>query len=65
MSNKKKSLADSQGACEPYLGSVCSKYIGHDYVYITEGFSQSYIEQKLQSAFSMISSYPGEKQYNA
>jgi hypothetical protein len=51
-----RGLADEKGACEPYVGTVCSKFVGHDYVFIVSGMSQNSIEQKLQSAFSVISS---------
>ncbi len=36
------------GVCEPYVGTACSKYIGQDYVFVSQGLTQSYIEQKLQ-----------------
>ena len=47
---------DERGVCEPYVGTVCSNFVGHDYVFVASGMSQSFIEQKLQSAFSVISS---------
>lgn len=51
-----RGLAAEKGVCEPYVGTVCTKYVGHDYVFVVNGMSQNYIEQKLQSAFSVISS---------
>ena len=48
----------SGGNCEPYLGSVCAKYVGQSYVFVSEGLSQVYIEQKLQAAFTVISASP-------
>ena len=39
---------DFAGVCEPYVGTACSKYIGQDYVFVSQGLTQSYIEQKLQ-----------------
>ena len=54
--NERKLLNDEKGVCEPYVGVVCSKYVGSDYVFVADGLSQSYVEQKLQSAFSVISS---------
>ena len=47
-----------RGHCQPYLGNACSKYVGSEYVYVSEGLTQTYIEQKLQSAFSVISKSP-------
>ena len=54
----KLSPAGQRGACEPYVGSACSEYVGQDYVFVAEGLSQVYIEQKLSAAFSVISSSP-------
>ena len=59
-----KRLTDEKGACEPYIGTVCAKYIGQDYVYITDGLAQNYLEQKLQSAFSIISSSTGDNDFH-
>ncbi len=46
------------GQCQPYLGKVCGKYVGNDYVFVSEGLSQEYIEQKLSAAFAVISASP-------
>ena len=50
--------AGQRGACEPYVGSACAKWVGQDYVFVSEGLSQVYIEQKLSAAFSVISASP-------
>ena len=47
-----------RGRCQPYLGTVCSKYVGQEYVFVTEGLNQNHIERKLASAFSAIKSSP-------
>lgn len=49
---------ERNGSCQPYIGSVCSKYVGNEYVFVTEGLTQLYIEQKLQAAFTVISASP-------
>ena len=49
---------ERRGHCEPYVGTACSKYVGDEYVFVTEGITQDYIERKLSSAFSVISSSP-------
>ena len=36
----KLSPAGQRGACEPYVGSACSEYVGQDYVFVAEGLSQ-------------------------
>ena len=45
---------EQSGFCQQYHGSVCSKYIGNNYIYISEGLSHEYIERKLQGVFSAI-----------
>jgi len=47
------------GSCQPYVGSVCSKYVGQEYVFITEGLTLQYIEQKLNAALTVITASPG------
>ena len=47
------------GTCQPYVGSVCSKYVGQEYVFITEGLTLQYIEQKLNAALTVITASPG------
>ena len=42
------------GSCQPYVGSVCAKYVGREYVFVTEGLTQQYIEQKLTAALTVI-----------
>ena len=42
------------GDCQPYLGSVCSRFIGNSYIFVTRGLNQEYIERKLAQAFSVI-----------
>jgi hypothetical protein len=46
------------GTCQPYVGSVCSKYVGQEYVFITEGLTLQYIEQKLNAALTVITASP-------
>jgi len=46
------------GSCRPYEGSVCAKYVGQEYVFVAEGLSQHYVEQKLKAAFAAISTSP-------
>lgn len=46
------------GVCEPYVGTACAKHIGKDFIYVTDGLSQAYIEQKLLSAFAVITQSP-------
>ena len=47
-----------RGHCQYYEGNACSKYIGLNYVYVSEGLTQQYIEHKLQSTFSVITNSP-------
>ncbi len=47
-----------RGVCEPYVGTACSKYVRQEYVFVAEGLSQEYIEQKLSAAFTVISASP-------
>jgi hypothetical protein len=44
-----------QGPCQPYVGSLCSKYIGQEYVFVPQGLSQEYIEEKVNETFTAIS----------
>ncbi|XP_059082576.1 tyrosine-protein kinase transmembrane receptor Ror-like [Tigriopus californicus] len=46
------------GNCQPYVGTVCAKYIQQEYVFVSAGLSQTYVEQKLQAAFSVITMSP-------
>jgi hypothetical protein len=46
------------GTCQPYVGSVCAKYVGQEYVFVTEGLTQQYIEQKLTAALTVITASP-------
>lgn len=46
------------GTCQPYVGKVCSKYVGQEYVFITQGLTQEYIEQKLNAALQVITNSP-------
>jgi len=41
--------------CQPYVGSLCSKYIGQEYVFVPQGLSQEYIEEKVNETFTAIS----------
>ena len=54
----KLSPVRQQGLCKPYVGLACSKYVGQDYIFVSEGLLQVYIEQKLSAAFSIILSSP-------
>ena len=47
-----------RGSCQPYLGTACSKYVGQEYVFVSEGLNQNHIERKLASAFSAIKNSP-------
>ena len=47
-----------RGSCQPYLGTACSKYVGQEYVFVSEGLNQNHIERKLASAFSAIKASP-------
>uniref|UniRef100_A0A0K2TIM1 Tyrosine-protein kinase receptor n=2 Tax=Lepeophtheirus salmonis TaxID=72036 RepID=A0A0K2TIM1_LEPSM len=49
---------ESGGSCQPYLGSVCSQYVGNEYVFVGSQLSQDYVEKKLQAAFLAISTSP-------
>jgi len=42
---------EASGFCQQYFGTVCAKYIGNNFIYISEGLSQEYIEKKLQGVF--------------
>ena len=45
---------EQSGYCQQYHGTVCSEYIGSNYIYISEGLSHEYIERKLQGVFTAI-----------
>ena len=45
---------EQSGYCQQYHGTVCSQYIGSNYIYISEGLSHEYIERKLQGVFTAI-----------
>jgi receptor tyrosine kinase-like orphan receptor 1 len=47
-----------RGNCEPYVGTACSNSVGQEYVFVADGLSQVYIEQKLSAAFTVISASP-------
>ena len=49
---------ERSGSCQPYEGQVCAKFVGQEYVFVTEGLTQQYIEQKLTSAFTVITASP-------
>ena len=49
---------EASGFCQQYFGTVCAKYIGNNFIYISEGLSQEYIEKKLQGVFSVITASP-------
>ena len=49
---------ERSGSCQPYVGSVCSKYVGQEYVFISQGVTQDHIEQKLNAALSVITKSP-------
>ena len=42
------------GSCQPYTGNVCKKFIGSNYVFVTQGLTQQHIESKLQSTLQVI-----------
>ena len=49
---------ERSGSCQPYVGSVCSKYVGQEYVFISQGVTQEHIERKLNAALSVITKSP-------
>ena len=49
---------EASGYCQQYYGSVCKDYIQGNFIYISEGLSQEYIEKKLAGVFSVITASP-------
>jgi receptor tyrosine kinase-like orphan receptor 1 len=49
---------EASGFCQPYYGSVCAKYIGANFIYISEGLSQDHIEKKLAGVLPVIKASP-------
>ena len=46
------------GSCQRYSGDVCSKYIGSNHIFVSQGLTQSYVESKLKAAFAVIMNSP-------
>ena len=46
------------GRCQPYTGSVCREHLGTNYIFVSQGLTQDYIEQKLQASLQVISNSP-------
>lgn len=49
---------EKSGSCQRYTGTVCSKFIGTNYIFVSKGLTQMYIEAKLQAAFQVITNSP-------
>jgi len=49
---------ENSGFCQKYAGNVCAKYIGDNFIFVSEGLTQEHIEQKLQGVFTVITASP-------
>jgi hypothetical protein len=49
---------ERSGRCQRYTGSVCSQHVGSNYIFVSQGLTQDYIEQKLQASFQVITNSP-------
>ncbi len=47
-----------KGSCQPYVGSVCAKFLGQEDIFVSEGLHQENVEQKLLTTISVISASP-------
>ncbi|CAB4068987.1 ROR1 [Lepeophtheirus salmonis] len=50
--------SDHSGTCQRYTGTVCSKYVGSQPVFVSQGLRQDYIEKQLQRSLTVISNSP-------
>ena len=46
------------GQCQLYTGNVCREHLGSSYIFVSQGLTQDYIEQKLQASLQVISNSP-------
>lgn len=44
----------SNFVCQPYKGTRCQKYVGNKTVYIPSNLTQKLIEEKINTAFTVI-----------
>ena len=42
------------GQCQRYTGSVCQEHLVNNFIFVSEGLTQDYIEQKLQASLQVI-----------
>ena len=46
------------GMCQRYTGSVCREHLGSEFIFVSQGLTQDYIEKKLQASLQVISNSP-------
>lgn len=46
------------GQCQRYTGNVCREHLGNNFIFISQGLTLDYIEQKLQASLQVISKSP-------
>lgn len=46
------------GMCQRYTGSVCRQHLGSNFIFVSQGLTQDYIEKKLQASLQVISNSP-------
>lgn len=46
------------GQCQRYTGSVCRQHLGANFIFVSQGLTLDYIEQKLQASLQVISNSP-------
>ena len=46
------------GMCQRYSGSVCREHLGSNFIFVSQGLTQDYIEKKLQASLEVISNSP-------
>ncbi len=49
---------EHSGTCQRYTGTICHGYVGADLIFVSDGLTQDYIEQKLQDSLRVISNSP-------
>ena len=42
------------GQCQPYTGTICRQHLSNNYIFVSQGLTQDYIEQKLQASLQVI-----------
>ena len=47
-----------RGTCQVYTGSICAAHVGSGRVFISEGLTQTYVEQMLQKSLNVIAKSP-------